>query len=1388
MTLLVGLEKKVAVLARLRECLVQGSHHASHKALEGVITMLPSILGSSQVIACQAALECVQPLVEVVSRESVPQVTKSLLHFILPALLDRLGDGRMAVRELALATLMSMWRELSGVQSAKPSSESNPSPSKPSGSKYSAIASSIPKFTTPFKSRILGKPRVSVSPSSPQWNPATTFERDIKARGFLHKIWRVREMLLEWLTACVEEYPDFPASHYLANAFSLLDDNQDAVRFASRRALNTIYRSRPEMQDNIVRRAQALVPHKPALLSAITAPEGELAAMPASPFASSRSGSRQAAGPGLRPGSRVAGARPGSRTARIPSRTDPAGPSVQFGRAAVSHAPGIPRPGSRAGQLHGPPQNGAQGPSPRASGGDPSRQPAPGSGYRSGYRSMSQQGYRPGSRTGFTGALSPGRISHQPSPLHSQLSTPSASGSSSRVAMSASPAAMPAASASTPTHAPAKPQLAARRSSNLLNAHKALQRQPSVARLSEPFIPSRATPSGVKVHNVPSRQSLASEFSRTVGFFGGRESEDNWIQRERAVGLYRGIVWGNSAIEFCDDLVSQFREGMHDVFKAVNSLRTSLSTATMLLCEDIATRLGPHASPLFDTMADVLLKQCAQTKKIAAQKAVRSLEVVYQHFPLRPKGVDLLRQRVSDKSPILRQAVVATCTAILRHHSHSLDPGDRRNADIFACISDIIRHSVADAQPAVREVSRELFWELHSASALHAKKLLAVFPEGTRTALSKDRAKYARDSSAQDIDRPMSAASIVRPPSGAHHGASRPRMSQGSSRESMIPSLMNVVAGYSPSASPLADRSNYSGGTTDAALLSRADPRAPGLGYRRQSDRMEDVAEAEEENGSGHDDDNGDDDDSIIFQATGGGCSSQPPTYSHAEAIKASAKSRMSLGLIDFSNMDIGSSLLEVDMPPRTSAAVSKPGTAGAAASVLEAAETTSANSAEESQATAVAADSMEVDATPIGNSQPACIADNKHGQQQQPAATKASGGFAKESEGTTPMDVDAVPAAVHFPTPDRTPLMSPSPPSETRQTSYASLQPLQHQHQNASQFATPRTQTARYWSGPIEPPLPPVFRQTAPAESPLPSETPQRLGKIEAHLSRLAANDNVDEALFRSLARFAKEESAGVWLSEDKGGSGYLERVLVACLGWLQSPAENRDTVFTKDSCFDVLRVLVRRKWQCFTLDTARPLLLEVLRNRFFESTILSGSAEDVFYDMAAHLDPDLCFALVEDFFQRAPLPPVQCLGTQKPGYAVCAEPMVRTAADLDPMSVFRMDNALAGVLELAAEVVKRLRSPDTITQQEMDRFMPYSIACFVHPRSQVRKAALGPIIAVHEKAGAPDAELEELLLRAGEDQLAASANPLAKYISQLSRPELRRLVWTFYLSKRDV
>ncbi|KAJ2080896.1 suppressor of tub2 mutation [Coemansia sp. RSA 988] len=1273
-----GLEGKVAVLDRLREGLSQGANGSS-KAIEGIITALAPMLGSSQVIACQAALGCVQPLTEYTAREASTQTVKALLHFILPQVLDRLGDGKMALRELALSTLVAMWAEMSALQSKTPLASGREWPKQSDEPLNGTIPSSIPRLASPFRAGMEKSrtPRQSASPQSSQWNAAVVFERDVQTQGFGHKTWRVREMMLEWLIACVEQFPVFPAARFISRTFALLDDNQDAVRLASKRALNTMYHTRAELQEEIISRAQSLAPQRATVLSAITAPPGELSSALSPSLGGMRSTSRMGAIQIVRPHSRVSN-----------SRAD-----------------------SRAGIFQGS-QFGSRPPMPAL----------PGSG---GSRSMSQQGHRPGSRTGFSNPVysSPHHSSRGGQRWQQPPSSPGthmhlgglAAGVGGQSSPSLSQKSAPASMLPRPMSS-----MGGRRTAPGLGPRWPIRRQTSSAQIVVPFAPSQNIPATVCVHHVPSKNSLAAEFSRAAGFFVGRESEDNWVQRERAVRLYRGIVWGNAATEFRAELVELLKEHVHHVLQAVGSLRTSLSAHAMDLCDDISARLGPHADAVADSVIEALLKQCAQTKKIGAQRAAVSLTIAMQGFPLRARRVEVLRVRMSEKSAGLRMAVVSACIGILQSHGVHLGSGDRRSADILSCLADISVRGQNDALPSVRELARDLFWTLYDVSETQANRVMAELPSGVRASLG--RARPMRDSRQQ---------------SPASSRASGARSSFGSAQGGSALNLMSMVAGSSPQRSPPADL-QPANDREPLAEEARIVKPSYGLHGGQSPSTTCSLVEADEteeaalSNPSAYADAEASQEPTTLPNELN---SSQRP-HLRVKELSTPTRARVSLGLIDFNMIEMGESLVDIantdspSKPPATQKSCTTPGP-------------------------------------------PATTGSSGEGQ-----TPGYRGGRAHDQPNMLGQPTES---SMQGPllTPDHTPHILPSPSCTTRNTSTVSL--------SAGTLATPRTQGARYWHGPLEPAVPPATPHYPVAASPMVAGTPQRQSQAESYLLRLTANDAVDERLFRNLARFAKEESGAVWMGEEHGGRAYLVRVLEACLAWLRTPSEGRDAVFTRDSCFDVMRVLVRRKSQHFTLSSARLLLLEVLRSRLFESTILSGSAEDVFYDMATHLDATLCFALVEDFFRRAPLPPMQESGAARRGHPAPLEIQVPTSAELDPLGVIPMENALAGVLEFVAEVVAHLPSPDSIGAEELGCIMPYLMASLAHPRSQVRRAALTPIVAVHEKLGASDSDFEHLLLHASSEDLAASLNPLAGYISQLQRPELRRLIWSFYQSRRD-
>ncbi|KDE80016.1 hypothetical protein AO1008_06487 [Aspergillus oryzae 100-8] len=60
--------------------------------------------------------------------------------------------------------------------------------------------------------------------------------------------------------------------------------------------------------------------------------------------------------------------------------------------------------------------------------------------------------------------------------------------------------------------------------------------------------------------------------------FEGRESEDNWRQREKYITSLRRLTYGNAPHDFPQPFFTGIKTNLDGIFKAVNSLRTTLST------------------------------------------------------------------------------------------------------------------------------------------------------------------------------------------------------------------------------------------------------------------------------------------------------------------------------------------------------------------------------------------------------------------------------------------------------------------------------------------------------------------------------------------------------------------------------------------------------------------------------------------------------------------------------------------------------------------------------------------------------------------------------------------------------------------------------------------
>lgn len=191
--------------------------------------------------------------------------------------------------------------------------------------------------------------------------------------------------------------------------------------------------------------------------------------------------------------------------------------------------------------------------------------------------------------------------------------------------------------------------------------------------------------------------------------FEGRESEHNWLLRENSIKTLRRLTKGNSPTDFQIQYLAGIKHLLDGIVKAINSLRTTLSSSGCLLIQDIAHAIGPAIDPFVEILIQNLMKVCSALKKITAQQGYVTLDAVVGAASYHTRIMQHLWLSAQDKNTQPRQFVTGWLrTIITTHVPHSKSVIEHSAG--FELIEKCIKRGLADAIPAVRESMRSTFW------------------------------------------------------------------------------------------------------------------------------------------------------------------------------------------------------------------------------------------------------------------------------------------------------------------------------------------------------------------------------------------------------------------------------------------------------------------------------------------------------------------------------------------------------------------------------------------------------------------------------------------------------------------------------------------------------
>lgn len=211
--------------------------------------------------------------------------------------------------------------------------------------------------------------------------------------------------------------------------------------------------------------------------------------------------------------------------------------------------------------------------------------------------------------------------------------------------------------------------------------------------------------------NVFSGRDLEHEMSAMIPHFEGRESERNWLNREKSLNRLRALLRGNSTRDYHVILVTGLRALLEGIIKGMTSLRTSLCLVGLQLTKDLCIVLGPGADPFVEQLLGTLVKLTGATKKIQAQAANITINVLIAHVSYHPRLLQHLYLAIQDKNVAPRMFATAWLRLLLEVHA---EPKAQIEHSGLEVLDKSIRKGLVDANPGVREGMRATYWKYTS--------------------------------------------------------------------------------------------------------------------------------------------------------------------------------------------------------------------------------------------------------------------------------------------------------------------------------------------------------------------------------------------------------------------------------------------------------------------------------------------------------------------------------------------------------------------------------------------------------------------------------------------------------------------------------------------------
>lgn len=205
--------------------------------------------------------------------------------------------------------------------------------------------------------------------------------------------------------------------------------------------------------------------------------------------------------------------------------------------------------------------------------------------------------------------------------------------------------------------------------------------------------------------HIYTQRELDGIFSDMAPPFEGRETEQNWLARDKNTTKLRRILMGNAPSEFPAAFLAGIKALLDGILKVANTLRTTMSTNGCQLVQELAKTLGHAIDPWVEILLQSFIKMCAATKNIAAQNGNVTVEAILSHVTYNSRILQHVSFAAQDKNVQPRSHSASWVKILIRKHKAHIEHSGGLDS-----LEKIIRKGVTDANPKVREAYRSTYW------------------------------------------------------------------------------------------------------------------------------------------------------------------------------------------------------------------------------------------------------------------------------------------------------------------------------------------------------------------------------------------------------------------------------------------------------------------------------------------------------------------------------------------------------------------------------------------------------------------------------------------------------------------------------------------------------